>query len=190
MDWSSDLLGKRVIIMDECDSILYNRDRVGAIMGAEINHLLREIERFDGVCILTSNRPIELDPALERRIALKLEFPKPSKEIREQIWKKLIPKKAPIGKDVDLAVLAEYELTGGQIKNALLTAARLACSTKAASINKEHFDVGIKRELLGKEAWNQSRKYTPLTMDSTLNLASKIAKRMGEKKDGNKNTAE
>jgi len=91
---------KRVIIFDECDALLTNRNKVGTILGGEINSLLTEIERFEGVCILTTNRNIQLDPALERRIALKMEFKEPTKEMRKEIWKALIPKQCPINKDV------------------------------------------------------------------------------------------
>ena len=159
-----------VVILDECDSVLVNRDRVGAIMAAEINCLLSEVEKFEGVCILTSNRSVELDPALARRIALKLEFVMPDASVRVKIWKKLIPKKAPIAKDVDFDVLSKYEISGGQIKNALLLGARLACARKDTEIRMADFAEGIKRELLGEEAWKRSKKYTPATFDSSLRL--------------------
>ena len=41
-------------------------------MGSEINALLTELENFDGVCILTTNRLQKLDPALQRRIIAKV----------------------------------------------------------------------------------------------------------------------
>jgi len=64
-----------VILFDECDSLIYDRSRVGMILGAEINCLLSEIERFEGVCIFTTNNTPCLDKAFERRVSLKLEFP-------------------------------------------------------------------------------------------------------------------
>ena len=48
-----------VLILDECDSLVFSRDTVGGILAAEINCLLTEIERFDGICILTTNRSIK-----------------------------------------------------------------------------------------------------------------------------------
>ena len=165
-----------IVILDECDSILVNRDRVGAILAGEINCLLSEIERFEGVCIMTSNRSVELDPALARRIALKLEFPMPDPSVREAIFKKLIPKKAPLAGDVDLKLLSKYEISGGQIKNALLLAARLACAAEAKEISMAHFAEGIKRELLGDEAWKRSKKYTPAALDKDLQLRPGVGK--------------
>ncbi len=170
-----------VVILDECDSILVNRDRVGAILAGEINCLLSEIERFEGVCIMTSNRSVELDPALARRIALKLEFPMPDASVREKIWRKLIPEKAPLAKDVDLKALSKFEISGGQIKNAILLGARLACSEKAEEISMKDFSEGIKRELLGEEAWKRSKKYTPSALDADLQLhIDKVGKKVRE----------
>jgi len=148
-----------VVILDECDSVVYNRNEVGAILGAEINCLLTEIERFDGVCILTTNRSERLDPALARRVCLKLEFSKPDKKARAKIWRNLIPRKAPLARSVDFEKLARYELTGGQIKNAILIGARKAACAKKKVITYSHLLEGIKRELLGESAWDMSRKY-------------------------------
>ena len=60
-----------MLLLDECDSLLYNRDAVGMIMASEINALLTQIENFDGVVLLTTNRLGKLDPALQRRIVAK-----------------------------------------------------------------------------------------------------------------------
>ena len=153
-----------IIVLDECDSVCYNRNEVGAILAAEINALLTEIERFDGVCILTTNRNQRLDPALERRVCLKLEFDRPDRDARRQIWKNLLPKQAPLGKCVDLDLLSEHDLTGGQIKNAILLAARRAASEKVAKeserkIKQLHLLEGIKREVLGQSAFDASNAY-------------------------------
>ena len=68
----------------------------------------------------------KLDRALERRIALKVEFPRPDRVMRRVIWEKLLPAKMPLAEDVSLDRLAECDLTGGEIKNAVLNAARHA----------------------------------------------------------------
>ena len=145
--------GKHLLVIDECDSLLYERNCVGMIMAAEINCLLSEIENFDGVCILTTNRNHKLDSALERRIALKLEFPPPTVELRERIWKTLIPKKCPLASDVAMSKLAEYELCGGNIKNVIFSAARKALHEKRKKIRMEDFIVSMEREMEGQEAF-------------------------------------
>ena len=156
---------KAVLILDECDSLVYNRNSVGAILASEINSLLTEIERFEGVCILTTNRSQRLDRALERRVCLKLEFPKPDIDSRKSIWRNLIPKKAPLHKDVNFEGLAEYELTGGQIKNAILAGARTAAARNKNGIVHVDLLEGVERELLGEKMWQRSTKDSLLGTD-------------------------
>lgn len=149
--------GKHLVIIDECDSLLYDRNSVGMIMAAEINCLLGEIENFEGVCVLTTNRTHKLDPALERRIALKLEFPKPNAELRMRIWNTLIPKKCPLDKDVSPEKLSKYPVCGGNIKNIIFTAARKALHDKRMKVRMSDFEDAVERELEGSEAFRVGR---------------------------------
>ncbi len=91
-----------------------------------MNVLLQELEKFEGVCVLATNRKIALDAALERRITLKIEFERPDQPMRREIWKKLLPEEMPVGPDVDLDNLSQEDLSGGEIKNVILNAARLS----------------------------------------------------------------
>lgn len=143
----------QVVLFDECDALLYDRNKVGVILGAQINTLLTEIERHDGIIIFTTNRIGTLDPALERRIAAKIEFPFPTREQRVAIWKRMIPKKAPIAKDVDFEELAKYPLAGGNIKNAVLNAARMAAYKKQKTITMHNFLTAIEREAQSQKAF-------------------------------------
>lgn len=143
----------RVVLFDECDALLYDRNKVGVILGAQINTLLTEIERHDGIIIFTTNRIGTLDPALERRIAAKIEFPFPTREQRVAIWKRMIPDKAPIAKDVDFEELAKYPLAGGNIKNAVLNAARMAAYKKQKTITMDNFLLAIEREAQSQKAF-------------------------------------
>jgi SpoVK/Ycf46/Vps4 family AAA+-type ATPase len=129
-----------VILLDECDSLLYDRSAVGMILGREINTLLTEIERFEGVVILTTNRLGFLDPALQRRIIMKIEIPLPTEEARFQIWQNLIPEKTPKA-ELNYHWLAAQELSGGEIKNAILLAIR-----KAVALRKDKLDMDCLKE--------------------------------------------
>ncbi|RKY09734.1 MAG: hypothetical protein DRP65_07480 [Planctomycetota bacterium] len=116
-----------VLFWDEADAMFYDRD--SALRNWEVrdvNVLLQELERFKGVCILSTNRKVTLDKALERRIAIKVEFERPEKELRRQIWGKLIPEDMPLAEDISIDQLSEVELSGGEIKNVVLNAARLS----------------------------------------------------------------
>jgi len=63
-----------VLFWDECDAMFYDRDSAAQNWEVrDVNVLLQELERFEGLCILSTNRKITLDKALERRIADGLE---------------------------------------------------------------------------------------------------------------------
>ena len=122
-----------MLLFDEADSLFAARmtetrssnDRTANL---EVNLLLQEIERFPGVCILTTNSFGSLDRALVRRIQFRITFEEPVTEDRHRIWSTLCPPEAPVGDDVDFGALARrYEMTGAMIKNALLRAAYGAC---------------------------------------------------------------
>lgn len=146
-----------VLFMDECDSLITTRADVGMILSSEINTLLTQIEKFEGICILATNRIDTLDEALERRIALIVEFPEPDYKGRRAIWSVLVPAKMPLGEGVSLDKLAEYALTGGQIKNVLLQAARLAAAAEAGKVELPHFDAAVKRVQKAKGLMGKNR---------------------------------
>jgi hypothetical protein len=152
-----------VLLFDEADSIVAAREKasttgpswtMGPIASGQINHFLRELEEYDGVCVFATNRIGTLDAAFERRLSLILEFPFPDQAVRELIWRGKIPAKAPLGDDVDFAKLASYEFAGGHIKNAVLYAARLAQYEKASKIEMRHFLAGVKKVLEGQQTFS------------------------------------
>lgn len=151
---------KKVLFLDECDSLITNRKEVGMVLGSEINTLLTEIERFEGVCILATNMIEHLDEALERRISLIVEFPKPDYTDRVQIWETLIPKKMPLDEKFKIKDIAAYALTGGQIKNAILSAARFAASEEQKTVTHEHFEGAIKTMLKSTGLMGKERRQT------------------------------
>jgi SpoVK/Ycf46/Vps4 family AAA+-type ATPase len=72
------------------------------------------LEDFEGILIATTNLADNLDPAFERRLLYKIEFLKPGIQIREKIWKSMIPDMDP----QEIQILAErYTFSGGQISN-------------------------------------------------------------------------
>ncbi len=137
-----------VLLWDEADAMFYSRDMASHSWEyRDVNVILQELERFQGVVILTTNRTVSLDQALERRISLKVTFELPGVEQRKQIWKSLIPTEAPLSPNVDVSYLAEkYEVAGGTIKNAILHAARYAAYNKSFLITQEDLEQGIKME--------------------------------------------
>lgn len=153
----------KILFIDECDSLIFNRQNLGMVLGSEVNTLLTEIEKSESVVILATNRIADMDPALERRMSLIVEFPHPTRSQRLDIWKNILPKKMPLAKNVDLEELAKHKLTGGLIKNVVLQAARLAVSKDQNEVTKANFDQAINRvlssqSLMGVDRINSQRE--------------------------------
>jgi AAA+ superfamily predicted ATPase len=146
-----------VLFWDEADAVFGDRDRAHQNWEVrEVNVLLQELERFKGVCILATNRKMSLDKALDRRIAMKVEFERPAGPERLEIWRRMLPKRMPLGKDVDIRELAEEDLSGGQIKNVIMNAARMAiASGPKAKVTQAEFAKALAMERSG--GWAESR---------------------------------
>jgi AAA+ superfamily predicted ATPase len=120
-----------VLVFDEADSLfgrrLAEQSSNDRSYNTITNLLMQELERFEGVVILTSNREFALDEAFERRISLKLQFDLPTAEERARIWTAFFTDEAPLAPDVDFGELGRrFEISGGNIKNAVLNAVREA----------------------------------------------------------------
>ena len=76
--------------------------------------MLTELERFDGLAILATNLPQNIDEAMHRRITLACEFKRPDHLMRAAIWQNLTPENLEVDvTDEDFSALAmKYELTG------------------------------------------------------------------------------
>lgn len=119
-----------VLFFDEADAVLGKRSAVqdssDRFANLQVAHLLQRLERHDGVVVLATNLPGDLDPAFGRRIHVTVDFPLPGPAERRAIWRRAVPDDAP-REPLDLDRLAEqHELSGGAIRNAAQTAAFLA----------------------------------------------------------------
>lgn len=120
-----------VLLLDEADAILASRLDGGhyndRAYNRQVSILLTELEAWEGLCILTTNRSVTLDDGLARRVAASFEFTIPETGERARIWKSLLPERLPLASDVDIDDLARrFPMAGGHIKNAVLTAVRKA----------------------------------------------------------------
>jgi AAA+ superfamily predicted ATPase len=98
------------------------------------------------VCILTTNFERSIDAAFKRRLAFRIEFPMPDEKERAELWRRMVPRSASVGNDVDYRSLARsYELAGGNIRNALLRAAFLAAD-QGQSITMDILQRAVKLE--------------------------------------------
>jgi SpoVK/Ycf46/Vps4 family AAA+-type ATPase len=156
-----------VLFFDEADAIATRRS-AGAILPHDresnltINVLLRELEAFNGIVIFATNLAANFDPAFERRIRTHVLFEMPGVEERARIWELQIhPKKTPLGADVDFRRLAElFEMSGGDIKNAVIKAAAAAAADSGPDLGKQigqkHFERAAQDVLSAKSVMQQS----------------------------------
>ena len=156
-----------VVLFDEADAIASRRSaslELGFLREANtvVNVLLKELETFDGVVIFATNLAANFDPAFERRIRTHVLFEMPGVDEREQIWRvQMHPTLTPLAGDVDFRALAEtYEVSGGDIRNAVLKAAMAAASEPGGdalkAIHHRHLEAGIQDVLAGKRVMQQS----------------------------------
>ncbi len=156
-----------VLFFDEADAIA-SRRTTGAAQAYSresntvVNVLLKELEAFNGVVIFATNLAANFDPAFERRIRTHVRFEMPGVDEREKIWRvQLHPLKTPLAADVNFRVLAErYEVSGGDIKNAVLKAATMAAAESvddaAKKIQQSQFERAMEEVLSGKNVMQQS----------------------------------
>ncbi|MBN1365915.1 MAG: ATP-binding protein [Syntrophaceae bacterium] len=121
-------LNSGIVYFDEADDFFIKNSWLSRL-------LLIEIEKARCVVILSTNQPVNLDPAMDRRLSLKVCFGIPDAELRYRIWQALMPDFVKLAPDVDLKLLAErYNFTGGLIKNSIFMA--LVSSLTSASRDK------------------------------------------------------
>ncbi|MEC8023903.1 MAG: ATP-binding protein [Myxococcota bacterium] len=117
-----------MLLFDEADSLFTSRVKVESSVdkfsNMETNLLLQEIERFEGIIILTTNLDKSIDKAFQRRIQFKVTFPFPDAQYRAAIWELLFPRECPVSDEIDWELVGKsFEISGGHIKNAVLRAA-------------------------------------------------------------------
>ncbi len=147
--------GKEVVLLfDEADSLFSKRGEVkearDRYANMEVSHLLSRIERHRGPCILTTNLRKHIDSAFSRRFQMIVEFPRPEAEARTRLWDLHIPPAAPRDANVDSQLLGhEFNLSGGQIRNAALHASFLAAGA-SRPIGLEHIASAVWTEFSKK----------------------------------------
>lgn len=155
-----------VLFFDEADAIASRRSQSGMPDQREsnltVNVLLRELENFNGIVIFATNLAANFDPAFERRIRTHVLFEMPGAAEREQIWRLQVhPQRTPLAQDVNFGELAaRYELSGGDIKNAVIKAAAAAAAEPGRDVGKRihqrHFVEAAESVIAGRSVMQQS----------------------------------
>ncbi|MGE0402754.1 MAG: ATP-binding protein [Kofleriaceae bacterium] len=129
--------GQAILLFDEADAMFGKRTQVKSsndrYANLETNFLLQRLESYTGICILTSNHEGNIDPAFGRRLAVHIRFEMPAADERAQLWRAMLATKAPLADDLSIEKLAhQYEMSGGHIRNAVLSAAFIAAAKGCA----------------------------------------------------------
>jgi AAA+ superfamily predicted ATPase len=140
-----------VLLFDEADALFARRtdvvDARDRYANVAVNYLLQRLERYSGVAVLTTNKEAYLDEALRRRLSLHLVLDKPGVAERARLWRKHLPESVPGAATVDVeAIAAEYELSGGYIRNVALRATFFAAAADT-SLTLEHLRRAARLEL-------------------------------------------
>jgi len=107
-----------ILLFNEADAILGKRMSVNSSVDKSFNTLqnilLQELEEFEGIFMATTNLADQLDSAFDRRLLYKIDFKKPSEQVRKKILTNVF-------KDISIktinALTEQFSLTGGQIAN-------------------------------------------------------------------------
>jgi hypothetical protein len=155
-----------LLLFDEADSLFGKRtdikDANDRFANAQTNYLLQRMESFNGIAVLTSNTAARFDTAFSRRFDMILEFPLPGAEERRELWCAHLGGNHQLS-DSDLNRIAvAADLTGGQIRNAVLSAA-VTAQSRGAAIALDDILLGLKSEYrkLGRQLPDELRVTFP-----------------------------
>ena len=119
-----------VLFFDEADSLLSRRVSMGESCSTSINQnrntLMQELDRFNGVVVMTTNLFGNYDEAILRRVARHVEFSLPNAAMREQIFRSHLPNPQRVPADLRDVATASLGLSGGDILNVCLNAMHAA----------------------------------------------------------------
>jgi ATPase family associated with various cellular activities (AAA) len=124
--------GGAILLFDEADALFGKRSEVkdshDRYANIEVSYLLQRMEAYRGLAILTTNMKSALDTAFLRRLRFVVQFPFPNVEQRAAIWERIFPKETPTER-LEVAKLAQLNVTGGNIRNIAVNAAFFAADT-------------------------------------------------------------
>ncbi|WP_406507821.1 AAA family ATPase [Streptomyces sp. NBC_00212] len=140
-----------VLLFDEADAVFGKRSEVKSshdrYANLESAYLLQRLEAFDGIAVLTTNLRANIDEAFTRRLDLVVDFPFPDVALRAVLWRSClagVPQEEGLGVELD-ACAKEFELAGGSIRSAAVTAGYLAAG-RGSPVTAEDVRAGARRE--------------------------------------------
>lgn len=139
-----------ILLLDEADVFLEKRNMQDIHRNALVSIFLRQLEYFQGILFLTTNRVETFDDAFQSRIHIALPYADLDTKAKKAIFKIFIERVRILEKvdlmpfdEEDYEKLARHNLNGRQIKNTIRTAQALAVN-KGEPLSMVHI-----REVLG-----------------------------------------
>ncbi|KAG6003254.1 hypothetical protein E4U43_000943 [Claviceps pusilla] len=133
-----------ILLLDEADVFLEKRSMLDIHRNALVSIFLRQLEYFQGILFLTTNRVETFDEAFQSRIHIALRYDGLDTKAKKAIFKMFIERVKAHGQlaveaftDEDFTQLAKHDLNGREIKNTIGSAQDLALS-KAEAFSMRH----------------------------------------------------
>jgi len=138
-----------LLLFDEADSLFGKRTDIqesnDRFANAQTNYLLQRMDSYDGITILTSNGRSRFDDAFSRRFDAILTFALPGPEERRALWLAHLGAHHNINSGQMNLLASAAELTGGQIRNAVLRGA-VDAAHSISEIQLPHLLTGVASE--------------------------------------------
>lgn len=141
-----------ILFFDEADALFGKRTATDSSndrhANQEVAYLLQRIEDFPGTVILATNLKSNIDEAFARRFQSVIYFPMPDGELREKLWRRMLPPQWLDGQAVDwVRDIAQYELSGGAISNVIRRCALQLLGEGRGQPTKEMMTAAIRKEM-------------------------------------------
>ncbi|KAL8997627.1 MAG: hypothetical protein Q9169_003175 [Polycauliona sp. 2 TL-2023] len=146
-----------ILVLDEADVFLQERDYENLERNALVSIFLRTLEYFNGILFLTTNRVGTFDQAFQSRIHITLGLPILDQPRRTEVWtiflqeltksQKLSPSQLADLRSQAASTWSRQALNGRQIRNSVRTAL-LVAQRKKETVAEKHFDTVLR---IGRE---------------------------------------
>ena len=136
-----------LVLIDEADIVVERRNTKDLKRNALVGILLRQLEYFNGVLFLTSNRVSVFDEAVHSRVTIALKYKALSRRSRLEVWRVLLD--AAGVPDIDPTELSLHKMNGRQIKNAIRLGEALArAHGEALTVKHLQHTISVSKEFL------------------------------------------
>lgn len=161
-----------ILLLDEADVFLEKRNMHDLHRNALVSIFLRQLEYFQGILFLTTNRVETFDDAFQSRIHIALRYDPLDRNAKKTIFKMFVERARAQQKTKDAAIvfseedydsLARHELNGRQIKNTVIRAQALAVN-KGEPLGMQHVrqildvQVNFDRDLKGGTGYQDAMR--------------------------------